>query len=177
MALARALAVEPEVLLLDEPFGALDARVRAELREWLRRLHEEVHVTTVFVTHDQEEAMEVADQIAVMNHGVIEQVGRPRELYEEPASEFVMSFVGPTTRVGKTWVRPHDLEVLLAPAEGATEAMIERVVHLGFEVRVELVGADRAKVWAQLTRDQCEELELAVGQIVWLRPAGERVFA
>ena len=85
MALARALAVEPEVLLLDEPFGALDARVRAELREWLRRLHEEVHVTTVFVTHDQEEAMEVADQIAVMNHGVIEQVGGPRDLYEEPA--------------------------------------------------------------------------------------------
>ena len=96
MALARALAVEPEVLLLDEPFGALDARVRAELREWLRRLHEEVHVTTVFVTHDQEEAMEVADQIAVMNHGVIEQVGGPRDLYEQPANEFVMSFVGPT---------------------------------------------------------------------------------
>ena len=118
MALARALAVEPEVLLLDEPFGALDARVRAELREWLRRLHEEVHVTTVFVTHDQEEAMEVADQIAVMNHGVIEQVGGPRDLYEEPESEFVMSFVGPTTRVGETWVRPHDLEILLSPAGG-----------------------------------------------------------
>ena len=111
MALARALAVEPEVLLLDEPFGALDARVRAELREWLRRLHEEVHVTTVFVTHDQEEAMEVADQIAVMNHGVIEQVGGPRDLYEEPESEFVMSFVGPTTRVGETLgaaARPRD---------------------------------------------------------------------
>ena len=135
MALARALAVEPEVLLLDEPFGALDARVRAELREWLRRLHEEVHVTTVFVTHDQEEAMEVADQIAVMNHGVIEQVGGPRDLYEEPESEFVMSFIGPTTRVGETWVRPHDLEILLSPAEDADEAMIERVVHLGFEVR------------------------------------------
>jgi sulfate transport system ATP-binding protein len=177
MALARALAVEPEVLLLDEPFGALDARVRAELREWLRRLHEEVHVTTVFVTHDQEEAMEVADQIAVMNHGVIEQVGGPRELYEEPASEFVMSFVGPTTRVGETWVRPHDLEILLGPAEDAAEAMIERVVHLGFEVRVELVRADREKVWAQLTRDQCEELELADGQIVYVRAAQERVFA
>ena len=177
MALARALAVEPEVLLLDEPFGALDARVRAELREWLRRLHEEVHVTTVFVTHDQEEAMEVADQIAVMNHGVIEQVGGPRDLYEEPASEFVMSFVGPTTRVGETWVRPHDLEILLGPAEDAAEVMIERIVHLGFEVRVELVRADREKVWAQLTRDQCEELELADGQIVYVRAVQERVFA
>jgi sulfate/thiosulfate transport system ATP-binding protein len=177
MALARALAVEPEVLLLDEPFGALDARVRAELREWLRRLHEEVHVTTVFVTHDQEEAMEVADQIAVMNHGVIEQVGGPRDLYEEPESEFVMSFVGPTTRFGESWLRPHDLEILLLPSDEAEEAMIERIVHLGFEVRVELVRADREKVWAQLTRDQCEELELAVGQIVYVRPAAERVFA
>lgn len=121
--------------------------------------------------------MEVADQIAVMNHGVIEQVGGPRDLYEEPASEFVMSFVGPTTRVGETWVRPHDLEILLAPAEDAVEAMIERVVHLGFEVRVELVRADREKVWAQLTRDQCEELELADGQIVYVRAAQERVFA
>jgi sulfate transport system ATP-binding protein len=151
--------------------------VRAELREWLRRLHDEVHVTTVFVTHDQEEAMEVAGQIAVMNHGVIEQVGGPRELYEEPASEFVMSFVGPTTRVGETWVRPHDLEILVTPAEDAAEAMIERIIHLGFEVRVELVRADREKVWAQLTRDHCEELEIAEGQIVYLRTAQERVFA
>ncbi len=111
MALARALAVEPKVLLLDEPFGALDARVRAELREWLRRLHEEVHVTTVFVTHDQEEAMEVADQIAVINGGKIEQVGGPRDLYEQPATEFVMSFIGPTTRVGRRLgpaARPRD---------------------------------------------------------------------
>lgn len=121
--------------------------------------------------------MEVADQIAVLNHGVIEQVGGPRELYEEPASEFVMSFVGPTTRVGETWVRPHDLELLLSPAEDAAEVMIERVVHLGFEVRVELVRADGEQVWAQLTRDQCEELELADGQIVYVRAIGERVFA
>ena len=98
MGLARALAPEPEVLLLDEPFGALDARVRAELRDWLRRLHDEVHVTTVFVTHDQDEAMEVADQIAVMNHGAIEQVGEPAELYDEPANEFVMTFVGDANR-------------------------------------------------------------------------------
>jgi sulfate/thiosulfate transport system ATP-binding protein len=169
MALARALAVEPEVLLLDEPFGALDARVRAELREWLRRLHDEVHVTTVFVTHDQEEAMDVADQIAVMNRGVIEQVGGARELYEEPATEFVMGFVGPTTRVDGAWVRPHDVELLLEPAEGAVEAMIERVVHLGFEVRAELVAGEGERLWAQLTRDACEELELADGQIVYVR--------
>jgi sulfate transport system ATP-binding protein len=177
MALARALAVEPKVLLLDEPFGALDARVRAELRAWLRRLHDEVHVTTVFVTHDQEEAMEVADQIAVMNKGRIEQVGGPRDLYEQPATEFVMSFIGPTTRVGDGWVRPHDLELLLEPAAGASEAMIERVVHLGFEVRVELLRSDGEKMWAQLTRDRCEELELADGQIVYVRTASERVFA
>jgi sulfate transport system ATP-binding protein len=177
MALARALAVEPKVLLLDEPFGALDARVRAELREWLRRLHEEVHVTTVFVTHDQEEAMEVADQVAVMNHGRIEQVGGPRDLYENPTTEFVMSFVGPVNRVGERWVRPHDLGLLRAPADGAEEAMIERVVHLGFEVRIELVRGDGTKLWAQVTRDECEELELEAGEIVWVRAERERVFA
>jgi sulfate transport system ATP-binding protein len=177
MALARALAVEPEVLLLDEPFGALDARVRAELREWLRRLHDEVHVTTVFVTHDQGEAMEVADQIAVLNKGRIEQVGAPRELYEEPATEFVMGFVGPTTRVGDGWARPHDVEVLLDPAAGTTEVMIERILHLGFEVRVELLTPDGEKMWAQLTRDRCEELELRERQIAYVRAAADRVFA
>ena len=106
MALARALAPSPEVLLLDEPFGALDARVRAELRDWLRRLHEEVHVTTIFVTHDQAEAMDVASQIAVMNRGRIEQVGDPTKLYDEPATEFVMQFVGEANRLGDRWVRP-----------------------------------------------------------------------
>ena len=144
MALARALAVEPSVLLLDEPFGALDARVRKELRAWLRRLHDEVHVTTIIVTHDQEEAMEVADQIVVLNEGRIEQVGSPRELYEQPANEFVMSFVGPVNRLGDAFVRPHDVELLLEPdGSGAAEAMVERVVHLGFEVRVELVRERR----------------------------------
>ena len=177
MALARALAVEPKVLLLDEPFGALDARVRAELREWLRRLHDEVHVTTVFVTHDQEEAMEVAGQIALMNKGVIEQVGGPRDLYEHPATEFAMSFVGPVNRVDGTWVRPHDLQLMLEPGDGADEALIERIVHLGFEVRVELARADGARLRAQVTRDECEQLELAAGQIVWVRAAAERVFA
>jgi len=177
MALARALAVEPKVLLLDEPFGALDARVRAELREWLRHLHDAVHVTTVFVTHDQEEAMEVADQIALMNAGRIEQAGPPRDLYEQPATEFVMSFIGHVNRLGEAWVRPHDLDLLLEPERGAAEAMVERVVHLGFEVRVELLRSDGEQLWAQITRDRCEELELEAGQILWVRPSRERVFA
>ena len=111
MALARALAVEPTVLLLDEPFGALDAKVRKELRDWLRRLHDEVHVTTVFVTHDQEEALEVADEIVVINDGRIEQIGTPDELYDEPANDFVMSFLGPVTRLDGQLVRPHDLDL------------------------------------------------------------------
>src|ERR687893_144329 len=109
MALARALAVEPRVLLLDEPFGALDAKVRAELREWLRRLHDEVHVTTVLVTHDQEEAMTIASRIVVMNEGRIEQVGHPRELYDAPSNQFVMSFLGPVSRLGERFIRPHDI--------------------------------------------------------------------
>ena len=116
MALARALAVEPKVLLLDEPFGALDAKVRKELRQWLRRLHDEVHVTTIFVTHDQEEAMDVAEQIVVLNDGLIEQTGAPRDLYEHPETEFVMSFVGPVNRLGSKFVRPHDVQILVAPA-------------------------------------------------------------
>ena len=177
MALARALAVEPSVLLLDEPFGALDARVRKELREWLRRLHEEVHVTTIIVTHDQEEAMEVAGQIAVLNEGRIEQVGSPRELYEQPANEFVMSFVGPVNRLGDAYVRPHDVELLLEPDGGTQEAMVERVIHLGFEVRVELVRDDGQHLQAQLTQEQAEQLELERGQIVYVRPSRETVFS
>src|SRR5215203_4292951 len=177
MALARALAVEPSVLLLDEPFGALDARVRKELRAWLRRLHDEVHVTTIIVTHDQEEAMEVAGQIVVLNGGRVEQVGSPRELYEQPANEFVMSFVGPVNRVGDTFVRPHDVEVRLEPEDGSTEAMVERVVHLGFEVRVELVRDDGEHLLAQLTQEEAEQLELERGQIVYVRPRHETVFS
>jgi sulfate transport system ATP-binding protein len=171
MALARALAVEPKVLLLDEPFGALDATVRKELREWLRRLHDEVHVTTIFVTHDQEEAMEVARQIVVMNDGRIEQVGTPRELYDSPANEFVMKFVGPVTQIGEADVRPHDLDILLLPTDGAEEMQVKRVVHLGFEVRVDLETGDGRHVWAQLTRPQIEELELEEGQLVYVRPS------
>ncbi len=176
MALARALAVEPSVLLLDEPFGALDARVRKELRAWLRRLHDEVHVTTIIVTHDQEEAMEVAGQIVVLNAGRVEQVGSPRELYDEPANEFVMSFVGPVNRVGDTFVRPHDVELRLEPEDGSTEAMVERVVHLGFEVRVELVRDDGEHLLVQLTQEEAEQLELEQGQIVYVRPRHETVF-
>ncbi|HET7743319.1 MAG TPA: TOBE-like domain-containing protein [Gaiellaceae bacterium] len=176
-ALARALAPEPQVLLLDEPFGALDARVRAELREWLRRLHDVVHVTTVFVTHDQEEAMEISDQIAVLNHGRLEQVGPPRQLYDEPASEFVMTFVGDANLVGGKLVRPHDLELLSEPAGDAVEAMIVRASVLGRDTKVELHDRDGAEVVALLTRDRYEELELWRGQTVWIRPRRERVFA
>src|SRR5215204_5652706 len=124
MALARALAIEPQVLLLDEPFGALDARVRQELRAWLRRLHEEIEVTTVLVTHDQEEAMELADRVVLMNHGRIEQVGKPLDLYEEPANEFVMSFIGPVNRLGNTLIRPHDIEIQLSPNGSSSEATV-----------------------------------------------------
>ena len=177
MALARSLAVQPSVLLLDEPFGALDARVRKELRAWLRHLHDEVHVTTVFVTHDQEEAMEVADRIVVMNHGRVEQVGGPRDLYEHPANAFVMGFVGPVTRLGEFFVRPHDVEVRRQPNGTTSEAMVERLVHLGFEVRAELVLHDGQHVWAQLSREDAEELELAQGQIVFVRPSRTRQFA
>jgi sulfate transport system ATP-binding protein len=177
MALARALAVQPQVLLLDEPFGALDAQVRAELREWLRRLHEEIHVTTVFVTHDQEEAMEVAEQIVVMNHGRIEQAGSPRHLYESPTNEFVMSFIGPVNRIGDAFVRPHDIQILPESDGTGTEALIERVVHLGFEVRVELKLDDGRDIWAQVTREEAQQLELREGQILSVRLPAPRVFS
>jgi sulfate transport system ATP-binding protein len=177
MALARALAVQPQVLLLDEPFGALDAQVRAELREWLRRLHDEIHVTTIFVTHDQEEAMEVAEQIVVMNEGRIEQAGDPRALYESPSNEFVMSFVGPVNRLGDAFLRPHDIR-LRADAEGeGSEALVERVVHLGFEVRVELKLDDGRELWAQVTREEAQQLELQEGQILFVRLPAPRTFA
>jgi sulfate transport system ATP-binding protein len=176
MGLARALAVEPKVLLLDEPFGALDARVRKELRLWLRRLHDETHTTTVIVTHDQEEAMEVAETVAVMNHGRIEQIAGPVELYERPANAFVMEFVGAVNRIGDTFVRPHDLDVTLEPSGETKEAMIVRLVQLGFEARLELVGEDGEPLAAQLTRDEVEALELAPGQIVYVRPTRQTTF-
>ena len=176
MGLARALAVDPKVLLLDEPFGALDARVREELRLWLRRLHDETHTTTVIVTHDQEEAMEVADRVVVMHAGRIEQTAPPRELYDHPANEFVMSFVGPVNRLGDAFIRPHDVELLLEPNGSTQEAMVQRLVHLGFEVRVELVRDDGETLSAQLTREQVESLELRDGQMVYVRPTRQTVF-
>ena len=177
MALARALAPKPEVLLLDEPFGALDARVRIELREWILRLHEEMHVTTIFVTHDQEEALELADSIVVMNKGRVEQTAPPRQLYDEPANEFVMSFVGPVNRLGDAWVRPHDVQLLHEPNGTTEEAQITRIVRLGFETRVELERADGQRLNAQLTRDEADELELRDGDIVFVRTRKERVFS
>lgn len=177
MGLARALAVDPKVLLLDEPFGALDARVRKELRGWLRRLHDETHTTTVIVTHDQEEAMDVADRVVVMNGGRIEQIAPPRELYDHPANEFVMSFVGPVNRLGDAFIRPHDVELLHEPNGSTQEAMVQRLVHLGFEVRVELVRDDGEVLSAQLTREQVEALELQRGQIVYVRPTRQTTFA
>ena len=177
MALARALAPEPEVLLLDEPFGALDAQVRKELRAWLLRLHDEMHVTTIFVTHDQEEALEVADTVVVMNAGRVEQVAPPRELYDEPANAFVMSFVGPVNRLGETWVRPHDIEISHEPNGVTQEAQVERIVRLGFEVRVDLVRDDGERVHVQLTRNEAEVLELAPSDIVYVRTRRERTFS
>jgi sulfate transport system ATP-binding protein len=177
MALARALAVQPQVLLLDEPFGALDAKVRKDLRAWLRRLHDEMHVTTIFVTHDQEEAMDVAEQLVVMNEGRVEQSGSANDLYEHPANEFVMSFVGEVNRLGEHYVRPHDMDVMLDPDERTEEAMVQRIVALGFEIRVEFVLGDGTEVWAQLTRSELQKLELREGQIVYLRPGQTKSFS
>jgi sulfate transport system ATP-binding protein len=173
MALARALAVEPTVLLLDEPFGALDAKVRKELREWLRRLHDEVHVTTVFVTHDQEEALEVADEIVVINEGRIEQIGSPTDLYDHPANDFVMSFLGPTTLIDGVLHRPHDIEVITHPGvAGSLPARIVRELRVGFEVRltVELLDAAHEEIQVTVTRAHQRSLGLREGIDVWLAP-------
>ncbi|MFE6924707.1 sulfate/molybdate ABC transporter ATP-binding protein [Nocardia sp. NPDC057663] len=182
MALARALAVDPQVLLLDEPFGALDAKVRTDLRKWLRRLHDEVHVTTVLVTHDQEEALDVADRIAVMNKGRIEQIGSPEDVYDRPANEFVMSFLGAVARLNGHLVRPHDIRVgrdpSMAMAEhegtaesaGVTRATVERIVRLGFEVRLELRNAATGDQFAaQVTRGDAAALHLSEGETVYAR--------
>ncbi len=189
MALARALAVEPSILLLDEPFGALDAQVRKELRNWLRRLHDQIHVTTVFVTHDQEEAMDVADRIVVMANARVEQIGTPDELYDQPANAFVMSFLGPVTELDGRLVRPHDLELVDDPAPSTVPVVVERVARLGFEVRIDLRLADGTPVstrppsagvdtvdgepdlYVQVTRDTAERLGLVPGKVVHVRPA------
>ena len=192
MALARALAIRPSVLLLDEPFGALDAKVRKELRDWLRRLHDEIPVTTVFVTHDQEEALEVADEIVVVNEGRIEQVGTPDDLYDRPANDFVMSFLGPVTRLGGVLVRPHDVHVEVLPdgaggrdaplpgsdgvpgtpagAGGAVAGVVTRTTRVGFEVRAEVRTEDEV-VSVVVTRAEARTLGLALGVAVHLAPA------
>ncbi|EKQ66759.1 sulfate ABC transporter, ATP-binding protein [Leptolyngbyaceae cyanobacterium JSC-12] len=192
VALARALAVEPKVLLLDEPFGALDAKVRKDLRAWLRRLHDEVHVTTVFVTHDQEEAMEVSDEIVVMNKGKVEQIGTPAQIYDHPATPFVMSFIGPVnvlpssshifqangfdTPHPEVFLRPQDILVETSADESSVSARVNRIIHLGWEIQAELILDDGQVVTAHLTRDRFDELKLQPQQRVFVRPKEARAF-
>ena len=192
VALARALAVEPKVLLLDEPFGALDAKVRKDLRVWLRRLHDEVHVTTVFVTHDQEEAMEVADEIVIMNKGKVEQVGSPAQIYDHPVSAFVMSFIGPvnvlpsTSRIfqangfdsphPEVFLRPQDILVETQQTEASVAARVSRIIHLGWEIQAELMLDDGQVLMAHLTRDRFDELNLKPQQRVFVKPKDAKAF-
>ncbi|WP_414528764.1 sulfate/molybdate ABC transporter ATP-binding protein [Nodularia chucula] len=192
VALARALAVEPKVLLLDEPFGALDAKVRKDLRAWLRRLHDEVHVTTVFVTHDQEEAMEVSDEVVVMNRGRVEQVGTPAQIYDHPASAFVMSFIGPVNVLSNTskifqssgfdssdsqvYLRPQDVVIEKEANGTTTPATVTRLIHLGWEVQIELTLDDGQVVAAHLTRDRFNELQLEPQERVYVKPKDARSF-
>ena len=191
IALARALAVEPQVLLLDEPFGALDAQVRAELRRWLRRLHDEIHVTSVFVTHDQEEALEVADRIVVMNRGRIEQAGTPDQVYEHPANPFVLNFLGNVNLFhgrmqsdlggsgnSVAYVRSHDIEIDRSPQDStALKAEIKHIQKLGPSVRVTLVMKENNElIEAELTRDIYQNLGLQHGEQVFVRPRQVRVF-
>jgi sulfate/thiosulfate transport system ATP-binding protein len=166
MALARALAIEPTVLLLDEPFGALDAQVRGELRTWIKELHDTVHVTTVLVTHDQNEALEVADHLLLLDQGRVVQAGTPGELYDHPASEFVLRFLGPSTTLDGELVRPHDLDVVASGS--GTAATITAITMLGFEIRVSLLLGDGQEVWAQMSRADYERLGVGVGSEVGL---------
>lgn len=172
MALARALAVEPRVLLLDEPFGALDAQVRKELRDWLRRLHDEIPVTTVFVTHDQAEALEVADEIVVINEGRVEQIGSPDTLYDQPANAFVMRFLGPVTQIGDRLIRPHDVELRTDPFEHGLKGTVDRITRIGFEVRLQIavLGPTGAPQLVDITKTRAETRALGVdvGDVVWL---------
>jgi sulfate/thiosulfate transport system ATP-binding protein len=193
VALARSLALEPQVLLLDEPFGALDAKVRKDLRSWLRRLHNEVHVTTVFVTHDQEEAMEVADKLVVMSQGKVEQVGSPAEIYDHPATPFVMGFIGPVNVLSRTapifrgidmatdhtevFVRPHDVVVATTPDPRTTLATVSQLIHLGWEVQAEFILEDGQPVTAHLSREQFDRLRLQPQQQVFIKPKEVKAFA
>ncbi len=192
VALARALAVQPRVLLLDEPFGALDAKVRKDLRAWLRHLHDEVHVTTVFVTHDQEEAMEVADEIVITNKGKIEQMGKPAEIYDHPASAFVMSFIGPVNVLPSSapifqdngfdsaqpqvYLRPHDILISNQPNGSTVAARVNRLIHLGWEIQAELILDDGQILTANLTRERFDELQLQPQQPVYVKPKDAKAF-
>src|SRR6185369_762186 len=192
IALARALAVEPQVLLLDEPFGALDAQVRVELRRWLRRLHDEIHITSVFVTHDQEEALEVADRIVVMNKGKIEQAGTPDQVYEHPATPFVLNFLGNVNlfhgRLQQSgghhsentvsYVRSHDIEIDRHQHDStALKAEIRHIQKLGPAVRVTLAIEENGEfIDAELTRDNFQSLGLKQGEQVFVRPRQVMVF-
>jgi sulfate transport system ATP-binding protein len=192
VALARALAVEPKVLLLDEPFGALDAKVRKDLRAWLRRLHDEVHVTTVFVTHDQEEAMEVSDKIVVMNKGKVEQMGTPAEIYDRPASAFVMSFIGPVnvlpsssdifqgngfeTTNPEMFLRPQDIIIEIEPNTTTVAAKVNRLIHLGSEIQAELALEDGQMIMAHLSRERFDELKIEPEQQVFVKPKEAKSF-
>lgn len=180
VALARALAVEPKVLLLDEPFGALDARVRKELRRWLRNLHDELHVASVFVTHDQEEALEVADRVAIMNHGRIEQVGAPADVYDKPANAFVYEFLGDVTLFNGSYVRPHDIEISRGAGhdpEGVF-ATVRFVGDAGALVRIELRREDTGEeIKAEISRERYRELTLRVGDYVGIAARHSRVFS
>lgn len=191
VALARALAVQPQVLLLDEPFGALDAKVRKDLRQWLRRLHSEVSVTTVFVTHDQEEAMEVSDEVVVMNQGRIEQVGSPAEIYDHPATPFVMGFIGPVnvlpasagilpdSRVAPTeriFLRPHDIVIEPRAIDDSVPAQVDRVIHLGWEIQIELLLESGQTVTAHLSRGDFDKLQIEPRQWVYVKPKQVKTF-
>ena len=182
MALARALAIAPRVLLLDEPFGALDAQVRAELRTWIKELHDRIHVTTVLVTHDQNEAMEIADSLIVLNHGRVEQEGTPTELYDHPVSDFVLQFLGPSTTIDGVAVRPHD--VVIVPAGEGTPATVTEISTLGFEIRIAITLQSGETAWIQQSRAEFDADQVSIGQSIGIRgrdattsPVGTRLEA
>ena len=206
VALARALAIEPKVLLLDEPFGALDARVRQELRQWLRRLHDEIHLTSVFVTHDQDEALELADRVLVMNEGRIEQIGTPDEVFHRPATEFVVKFLGQVnffhgrleggkvhfatlafdspehagapTQAARVFIRPHELDVgVVRNGQPALEAVVTRIHSAGPNVRLELQASSGERLHAELTQERYRSLGISTGSTVFVTPREVKVFA
>ncbi|AFY91375.1 sulfate/molybdate ABC transporter ATP-binding protein [Chamaesiphon minutus] len=192
VALARALAIEPKILLLDEPFGALDARVRKDLRAWLRQLHERSRVTTVFVTHDRSDAMEVADKIVIMNKGRIEQIGTPAEIYNRPANAFVMGFVGPVNILpssanifqchnfaptnSEIFIRPQDIAIETGSSSNTVAAKVQRLTHLGSEVQAELALADGQLITAHLSREHFDKLQLEPQQQVFVKPKAAKTF-